>query len=371
MQIQTTADYLLENLSLLTKAIPSRPTHPILACILLKFDGDMAIATGFDLLTAIRVKFPLTVENAFPVAIPSTLFLSLIGKLKGQDITITVEQDDDRLIITVQTPTGEFNLSGMSSADFPFFPTLDTEGRTLSIPMESFKSGIAFSGGSASTDETQQILCGIHFNHTENLDVVATDGHRLSIFSGENIPGVENFRLTLPSSSLNTITAIAPNDTEEMTITVGETLAIFTMGHITVTSRVMEGVYPAYGQLIPQTFTREITLDRRELIKALNLVSIVADNKNNVSKLTSIDNQVTLSVVTQDVGNGEQAITPISITGEPITIGFNIKYLLQGLSSFTCGEVTIHLNENNQPAIITPHGEPSPVYLVMPIQFRD
>ena len=147
--------------------------------------------------------------------------------------------------------------------------------------------------------------------------------------------------------------------------------AIFECGDQRLTSRLLEGQYPNYNQLIPRQFARQVTIERRSLVSALERIAVIADRKNNVVKL-SLDSEaqsLALSVDAQDVGSGQETM-PVQFSGESMDVAFNVRYLLDGLKVLTSSEVQLQLNEPNSPVILTPVGDLQMTYLVMPVQIR-
>jgi DNA polymerase-3 subunit beta len=158
-------------------------------------------------------------------------------------------------------------------------------------------------------------------------------------------------------------------DSDLVSLCVDETQVIFELGDQRLTSRKLEGAYPAYHQLIPRQFSRTISMERKRLLSGLERVSVLADQKNNLVKFTlnTSDSQLTLSVEAQDLGNARESL-PAEISGESGEIAFNVKYLMDGLRALPTGEIQMKLNEGNQPVIFTPLGGLKMTYLVMPVQ---
>jgi DNA polymerase-3 subunit beta len=146
---------------------------------------------------------------------------------------------------------------------------------------------------------------------------------------------------------------------------------IFAWEHQRLTSRLLEGQYPNYRQLIPSQFIRQMTLERKLFISALERIAVLADQKNNIVKLSvdSVQQCLTLSVDAPDVGSGQETIAA-QISGEDLDIAFNVKYLLEGLKVFNTTEVQMQFNSSTSPSIVTPLGGVKMTYLVMPVQIR-
>jgi DNA polymerase-3 subunit beta len=147
--------------------------------------------------------------------------------------------------------------------------------------------------------------------------------------------------------------------------------AVFEWADQRLTSRLLEGQYPNYRQLIPRQFARQLTVDRRQFLSALERIAVLADQKNNIVKLSlsTAEQEATLSVDAPDVGSGRETIAA-QITGEDLDIAFNVKYLLEGLKVMPTTEIQMQLNTATSPAILSPLGGLKATYLVMPVQIR-
>jgi len=211
------------------------------------------------------------------------------------------------------------------------------------------------------------------------LEFAATDSHRLAVVATElNAEDAETtielpkLAITIPAKALRELERIVSDEsgTDKVKVSFDEQVMVFELGDRLLTSTKILGDYPAYGQLIPQKFIREIILDRKRLLSSLELVAVLAQ-KNNLVKF-SINNEASELIVSadaQDIGNAEQSL-PAQIMGEDIEIAFNIKYLMDGLKAIPTSEIKMQLNEWNQPVIFSPLGGLKMTYLVMPVQIR-
>jgi DNA polymerase-3 subunit beta len=378
------------NLSLVSRGVPSRPTHPILANILLTVDADTQTVslTGFDLSLGIRATMAAEIIEAGNLTLPAKLLGDIVSRLPQGEITIaTATEDDEEILTTIESASGSFQIRAMAATEYPELPIID-EGQTLSLPVAVFGDGLKGALFASSADETKQILTGVHIRTSgsndapaESLEFAATDGHRLAVVqtsleaqeevSGENLA---NFALTIPARALRELEKMlsSKEDSDMVSLQFDETQIIFDLGDRRLTSRKLEGSYPAYEQLIPNKFSRTLAVDRKRLIGGLELVSVLADQKNNLVKFTldSDKGQLSLAVDAKDVGKARE-VMPAEITGESIEIAFNVKYLMDGLKALAAQEIKIHLNESTQPVIFTPLGGLKMTYLVMPVQIRE
>jgi DNA polymerase-3 subunit beta len=267
----------------------------------------------------------------------------------------------------------------MVASEFPELPVVE-DGEALMLPVEALTEGLHGCLFASSADETKQVLTGVHFaGSQDSLEFAATDGHRLAVVQ----TNIENSEFRIPNSEFNmTIPARALRELERMmamrqatdsvALHIDESQLIFELGDQRLTSRKLEGAYPAYEQLIPQQFSRTVTVERKRLLTSLELVAVLADQKNNLVKcsLDSDNGQLTLSVDAQDIGDAQQSM-PAEIMGDSTEIAFNVKYLMDGLKALPAADIQMKLNEGNQPVIFTPLGGLKMTYLVMPVQIRD
>jgi len=370
MKIIVQTETLKNAIDLVYRAIPTRPTHPILGCILLEPMGTALSLSGFDLKIGIQTTINAQIDDPDPVAVPAAIFKDIVSRLpKEEEIILETVENGESVQILIKTLGGEFAISGMSPEDFPSLPTVTGDDiLSVALPVEVFKSALAFCLSAASTDETKQILTGVHLTHKEGrLEVAATDGHRLSRF----IHDVEanDFTVTIPASSLKDIVAAISPDSESVSFTASESLAVFNLETSVISTRVLEGAYPLYNSLFPSEFKRRVILEKKDLTQALSLVSVFADPKHQTVKLTIEDGTMSLSIESADIGSGEQSI-PCTLEGEPIDIVFNLKYLTQGLSPFASGQIQFNLNQNDTPATIQTPGDGTKDYLIMPVKIR-
>jgi DNA polymerase-3 subunit beta len=343
--------------------------------------------TAFDLSLGIQVSFSAQVQTGGTVTLPAKLLNDIVSRLPEGEITLydneaITEEEDTNIITTLASASGRFQLRGMNAAEFPDLPMIE-DGEAIYLSVEALSEGVRGTLFAASTEETKQVLTGIHLTlKQENLEFAATDGHRLSVVQNPNTDDqselptenpVEEFEVTIPARALRELERLLGNagQDEVVTLRYNEGQVIFELGDCRLTSRKLEGAYPAYHQLIPNQFARQMSVERRRLVSALELVAVIADQKNNLVKfsLDSETQQLALSVDAKEVGNAEQSL-PAQISGDSIEILFNIKYLMDGLKALSSTEIQMQSNTPMQPVIFSPLGGLKMTYLVMPVQRR-
>ena len=382
---------LSSNLSLVSRAVPSRPTHPVLANILLQADAktNQISLTAFDLSLGIRTSFTAEVLESGEIALPAKLLVDITSRLPEGDITLDDASGDavgEGIIVTLKPRSGKYQVRAMGAEEFPELPIVEN-AEAIHLTTAALIEGLKGSLFATSSDETKQVLTGVHLTlKQDTLEFAATDGHRLAVLETTNelalsevekrpVEGSEQVEVTVPAKALRELQRMLvqhTNSEETVAVYLDQGQVVFAWQNQRLTSRTLEGQYPAYRQLIPRQFERQVTLERKQFISTLERIAVLADQKNNIVKL-SIDNEnqeITLSCEAQDVGSGTESM-PAQISGENIDIAFNVKYLMEGLKELPSSEIQMHLNQSLTPVIFTPLGGLKMTYLAMPVQLRN
>ncbi|MEY2858799.1 MAG: polymerase beta subunit [Cyanobacteriota bacterium] len=415
---------LKNNLSLVSRAVPSRPEPPVLGNVLIQANETTQKVTliAFDGSLGIKTSFNAEVDAGGSITLPAKLLNDIVTRLPEIEITIEVpvtepearsgvargtrvvlkdtpsdkptEQEDANFVTTISSTSGQFQITGIDAAEFPELPTIEQSAQTLELPIALLNQGLGGCLFAASTELSKQILTGVHLKTQDigqhgfgdTLEFAATDSHRLAVvatnlndFESESESESESkielpqLAVTIPAKALRELERIVSDAAEKDRVKVSfdEQVMVFELGDRLLTSTKISGDYPAYGQLIPQNFSREIILDRKRLLSSLELVAILAQKNNLVKFSLHKDNaELVVSADAQDVGNAEQSL-PAEIMGDDIEIAFNIKYLMDGLKALSTTEIKMQLNEGHQPVIFSPLGGLKMTYLVMPVQIRN
>jgi len=378
MKLVCTQSDLSTNLSLVSRAVPSRPTHPVLANVLLTADAEkgQVSLTAFDLSLGIRTSFPAEIETDGEITLPAKLLTDIVSRLPEGEIMLDDEAGETPMAATIASASGRYQVRGMGVEEFPELPVV--EGEAIHLPGEALIEGLRGSLFAASADETKQVLTGLHLTfQQDSLEFAATDGHRLAVVQSTNeIADSEKpvrLEVTVPAKALRELERMLGmrSSTEPLALHFDQGQVVFEWANQRLTSRTLEGQYPAYRQLIPRQFEREITLERRLLLSAVERIAVLADQKNNIVKFSidSVNQELALSVDAQDVGSGRESM-PAQVSGESIEIAFNIKYLIDGLKALQSSEIQMQLNTATTPVILTPLGSLKMTYLIMPVQIR-
>lgn len=383
MKLVCSQSELSSSLQLVSRAVAARPTHPVLANVLLTADagtGRLSL-TGFDLSLGIQTSLPASVETSGAITLPARLFGEIVSRLSSDSpITLSCPEASEQLELT--SVSGSYQMRGMPAEDFPDLPLVES-GAPIRLQADALVKGLRATLFASSGDEAKQLLTGVHLRlDGSGLECAATDGHRLAVLqlddaaktaATEEGDSGETFAVTVPARSLRELERLLSGrqSAEPLSLFCDRGQVVFLWADQVLTSRSLDGTYPNYRQLIPDSFARRIVLDRRALISALERVAVLADQHNNVVKLSAepAQGQVLVQADAQDVGSGSEALAA-EISGEGIQVAFNVRYLLDGLKAMAADQVALSCNAPTTPAVLTPIDESRFTYLVMPVQIR-
>lgn len=366
------------HLSLVGRVVPSRPSKPVLSNVLVKVNevDQQVTLIGFDETMGMQTSFKATVEEPGELTLPAKLLESIIARLPAEDITIRETQED--AAVTITSSSGEYEVRGLSAEDYPNLPVIE-DGQAAELSIEALLEGLKGALFATSADESKQVLTGVHLMaEPEVLEFAATDGHRLAVVRTSDESGSPDdtdakMDVTVPAKALRDLERMLQTYTssEPISLKFDRTQVVFELGDQRLTTRLLEGQYPNYRQLVPKQFERQVTLDRKLMMDALERIAVLADQKNNIVKLSLNPDQqsVAVSVEAQEVGSGREVVAA-QITGESLDIAFNVRYLLDGLKALGTTEVQLQCNSATSPSVIVPLGELQMTYLVMPVQIR-
>ncbi|WP_115161026.1 DNA polymerase III subunit beta [Synechococcus sp. UW86] len=384
MKVVCSQSELNSALQLVSRAVATRPTHPVLANVLLTADAgsNRLSLTGFDLSLGIQTSLAASVETSGAITLPARLLGEIVSRLSS-DSPVTLAVDDSGEQVQLTSLSGSYQMRGMSADDYPDLPMVES-GMTLKLQPERLVQALKGTLFASSADEAKQLLTGVHLKFNQRaLEAAATDGHRLAVLNVEDAlqdaaltdaVHDEGFAVTLPSRSLREVERLMASwrSDEPVSLFCDRGQVVFLAADQMVTSRTLEGTYPNYGQLIPDGFTRTFGMDRRALIAALERIAVLADQHNNVVKFSSQpeDGVVQISADAQDVGSGSESL-PSNLEGDAMQIAFNVRYLLDGLKAMGSDRIVLHCNAPTTPAVLrSEDASEAFTYLVMPVQIR-
>lgn len=400
VQLNCQQEKLREQLNLVKLATPSKPTHAILGNVLIIADEKTQKVTlrVFDLNLGIETKFNTKVIKSGELTLPVGLLTDIVGHFNretGINLNTAVDKEGQPTA-TLNAETGYYQLKGMPSKEFPPFPCVDFAS-TLNISIELIKDAIKRTSFAASSEETKQILTGVHIKaEQDTVEFAATDGHRLSFVSAKCLSGskiTSPFKFTCPSKTLiqlERMLSMLSDETNGSTpsANVGINCSSeedesdgfeFSFGNTRLVGRYLAGAYPNYPELLKQKINHKIVLEKAVIIKALERISVLA-NTDKTDKIVKIEfktkeQQAQISIA-RNFGKGIETVPAHILEGGNITIGFNLKFLLDGIKNMPSTEIQMGLTTSTGPGIITAFGNrENPTltietkYLLMPVEF--
>jgi DNA polymerase-3 subunit beta len=318
----------------------------------------------------IGLRVPLTAEVARPgsVVLPARLLLDVVRSLSGEQVTMELRgaEQDVELISGAST----FHLRTLRAEDFPTLPVPSPDTR-ITLPADAFVQTVSRVARSASRDETRPVLTGILMSASaQELRMVATDSYRLSVKETVLESALQgSLEANIPARALQELVRIAQTaGAESLAVSVGQNQVIFELGEVVLSSRLIDGQFPNYRQLLPESVEHELRLSSAELTDVVRRISLLAQ-KNAPLRLSFSEGTLTISAQTPDVGEASEAV-PVPFKGEPFEIGFNPEFLRDGLESIDAEELILKLISPLRPGLIESPDTGDFVYLIMPIRLN-
>jgi DNA polymerase-3 subunit beta len=368
MKFTISRDKFLQQLGIAVRGVSTRSAIQTLSGVLLRAGDGAVELQATDMELGVRVQVEAAPERDGAVVVPGRLLLDVVRALPKDEVSIehrTTEQD-----VEVVSGPAKFHLRTLPLDDFPKLPEAGG-GDVVRVPAKAFIETIGRVARSASRDETRPHLTGVLVSAQEReLRMVATDSYRLSVKETQLESPIEgSLEANVPARTLQELSRIATGEgAEEIAITALEHQVIFTVGDVVLSSRLGEGRFPNYKQLLPETFEHELRMNGAELAEVVRRISLLAQ-KNAPLRLAFSDGALEISAQTPDVGEASESL-PAPFKGDPIEIGFNPEFLRDGLESTESEDLILKLISPLRPGLIQSGDDGGFTYLVMPIRLN-
>ena len=368
MKFTISRDKFLQHLGIAVRGVSTRSAIQTLSGVLLRAGSGGVELQATDMELGVRVRVDASPDRDGSVVIPGRLLLDVVRALPKDEVSIehrTTEQD-----VEVVSGPAKFHLRTLPLDDFPKLPE-PGGGDVVRVPAKAFIETIGRVARSASRDETRPHLTGVLVSAQEReLRMVATDSYRLSVKETQLEQPIDgSLEANVPARTLQELSRIAAGEgADEINITALEHQVIFTVGDVVLSSRLVEGRFPNYKQLLPETFEHELRMNGAELTEVVRRISLLAQ-KNAPLRLSFSDGALEISAQTPDVGEASESL-PAPFKGEPIEIGFNPEFLRDGLESTESEDLILKLISPLRPGLIQSGDDGGFVYLVMPIRLN-
>jgi len=367
MKLVTTKQALVECLGIVNKAVSSRSSIQVLSGVLVDAEEGGTTLSATDMEISIKAPLAGKVEQAGSLVVPARIATDIARSLPVGPVIIQQRPGESQ--VEIQAGESLFDLHSLPAVDFPQLPTLT--GDRFTVGRAAFLETVDRVAPSASHDETRPVLTGVLVQFSRHLvRMVATDSYRLSVKETPLDSSVSGtLQAIAPARTLMELSRIAAAvDDENIVILPTENQMLFEVGGITLISRLIDGQFPNYKQLIPETFDYEVAVDRDELLEAVRRIGLLAQ-KNAPLRLQFTSNTLTVSAESQDVGKAHEAM-PVQYTGDELAIGFNPEFLEGGVAAVKESPVYLRFISPLRPGLIKGAGEDF-LYLVMPIRLND
>jgi DNA polymerase III subunit beta len=368
VKISLSTTELLAQLQTATRVASSRASVQALSGVMISAEGDQPLLLATDMEVGLRVPLAGEILQPGSAVLPARLVLEVVRSLPGDTVTLELRpQEQDVELIS---GSARFHLRILRSEDFPALPSPNADTR-VTLPAQAFVDTSLQVSRSASRDETRPVLTGVLISAGgQELTMVATDSYRLSIKHATLESAIDGaIEANVPARALQELARIAQSSEEpELTISLGQNQVVFEIGDIVLSSRLIDGQFPNYRQLLPESVEHELRLSSAEITDVVRRVSLLAQ-KNAPLRLSFSEGELTVSAQTPDVGEASEML-PVPFSGEPFEIGFNPEFLRDGLESVESDELVLKLISPLRPGLIeSPQGGEF-VYLIMPIRLN-
>jgi len=361
LRISCSKSELASSLAVVARAVSTRGAVQVLAGILLQAEGDRLTLAATDMEISIRASVSGDIDGDASVVVPGRLLTDLVRLLPDATVTLTYDEGDGVLAVTSGSHASRLNV--YSAEDFPRLPPLDI--RLQKIDAAALLATIEKVGRAASRDESRPVLTGVLVRFEDDkLVMAATDSYRLAVKETSLSSSGPELDAIIPARALQELTRLA-SGTEEIELGVHENHIVFSAGEVWLTSRRIDGQFPNYRQLLPESFEVEIATPREALLEVVRRAGLMAQ-RNAPLRLRFAEGELTVSAQTQDVGEATESL-PVEYAGEELEIGFNPDFLRDGLEAVTADTVQLKLINRLRPGLIAAPDE-SFWYLIMPIR---
>ncbi len=371
MKFDVSSANLLKHLQIANGAIGSNPVLPILEDFLFTISENKLLIAATDLETSITTSLDVIADGEGSIAVPAKILLETLKALPEQPITFSF--DEETFNIQITSNYGKYRLAGENGQDFPAIPSPD-EVDDLKLDTGVIGQAIGRTLFAASNDELRPAMTGVYFKvDFTKLTMVATDAHKLVKYTFNGLETEVSTSFIVPKKALQLLKGALPQN-EELSLAFNKANAFFTFGSIKMVCRLIDARYPDYNAVIPVDNPNLLGVVRKDFQNSLKRIAIYANKTTNQVILNIQDGSLTISAQDLDFSNEATEQLPCSYDGDPLTIGFNAKFLIEMLNVLESDEVKIELSSPTRAGILLPSEETEGeeiLMLVMPVMLSN
>ena len=362
MKFRCEREVLAEALATAGRAATGRTgALPVLSGVRLELVGDQLTVTGTDLDLTIQLSLAVGGDRDGGVVLPARLAADIVRSMGPGKVEFSVDDDE----VSISGGRSQFTVRPLSFDDYPKLASPTTSAVTL--PAAQFGEALRQVVRAASTDEARPILTGVLLTaENDGLRMVATDSYRLAVrdLAGQQVLGADQ-KVLIPGRALNELQRLVGGG-DELVMRLGDRDATFEVGGTRLTTRLIEGEFPNYRQLIPASHPNALTVEREPLLEAIRRVKILAKDATPI-RLQMGGDTLRLTAITQDVGNATEELDAIYV-GSELTVAFNPDYFASGVEACTTDSITLSTLDALKPAVVRGVGSDDYLYLLMPVR---
>ncbi len=367
MNLTISKEQIINGLQAVQNVVSTRTTLPILSNVLLRAEGEKLALTATDLDVTISCEVEAKVKKPGAATVPVKRLFGIVRELSNAEIDMEV---DDKNTCSIRSGPSFYKINGLGADEFPPLPKFK-EDKKVTLPQETIKGMLKKTSFAVSTDDSRYVLNGIYISLKDHkMTMVATDGRRLALVDEEvDVSEKSQGEFIIPAKTVNELNRLLL-DKGELEVRFAENQASFTLkdekgSSILVISKLIEGNYPNYRQVIPSETKERVSLVREEFLHALRRAEIMTSEKSNSVKLSFGKNKLEITANSPEVGEAKEALA-INYKGPDMAIAFNPKYMIDPLNSLANDEVFLELIDELSPGVLKINGPF--LYVVMPMR---
>lgn len=367
MKFTIAREQLINGLQAVQNIVSSRTTLPVLSNVLLRAEGKKLELTATDLDVTLSSSVEAEVKKSGAVTVPVKKFFGIVRELGNSEIEVEV---DEKSACKIKSGSSYYKLNGLAAEEFPPMPVFG-DRRKVVLPQEKVKAMLRKTSFAVSTDETRYVLNGIYVSLKDHkVTMVATDGRRLALTDEEvDVNQESQAEFIVPTKAINELNRLLQAK-GEVEIKFTENQALFDLkaedgSAVVAITKLVEGNYPNYKQVIPAESQERVALVREEFLQALRRAEIMTSEKSNSVKLALTKNNLTITANTQEVGEGRESLA-VNYKGKDLSIAFNPGYLMDPLKALDNDEVFLELSDELSPGVLKINGPF--LYVIMPMR---
>ena len=367
MKLRVDRNELWQGIDTVLEAVSSKPSLPVLANILLEANEKTLSLSATDLDLSIRTQIPAIIEEKGRTTVSARKLAEITREWPEAELSIEVK--DERLKLSgrpgdVESSEGAYSLSGIEAEEFPSMPAA-LDGVSLSLGEDGAETNVLIdminkTAFAVSGDDTRPVFNGVLWRiDTQGMEMVATDGSRLACCRLEidlqgQVKDEQETAVIVPPQALNQIVKLLGGHKGPVNVTLGETQLLFDIGHTHLLSRLIEGPYVNYAQVIPQNNEKELRIASEDLLPAVRRVSILSSSYTRQVRFKLNSGQVELSAASPEIGGEAREVVPAQYASEELEVGYNAQYLMDILRRMDASEVRFELNDHVTAALLRP-----------------